>query len=115
MGKSARVGLLLVVAVVAACGEAPGEPATGRDLLYFQTPKGVAVLAAGATSSPEPTQGVPSTDWSSVVTGVRDGYKTQVQAVDARKGLTQWAKTIPGPHLQVKVVSERAEMVALTP
>jgi outer membrane protein assembly factor BamB len=111
-----RTTLLILLAATVACGERGADQATpATDLLYFQTPKGVAVLAAGATSATKPTQGVPSTDWSSVVTDNRYSYKTEIEALDARRGVTQWTKSIPGPPLEVKVVSQRAEMVALTP
>jgi hypothetical protein len=116
MRKAGRVGVLgLIVVAAVSCGEGPGPVAQREDLLYFETPRGVAVLAAGATKSPAPTAGVPSTDWSSVVTYDRTSRENHIEALDARDGASQWTKAIDGPRLQVRVVSQKAEMVALTP
>jgi DNA-binding beta-propeller fold protein YncE len=113
-----RVGIVALLAgslVVAACGEPPEKTAQAADLLYFSTRQGVAVVAAGAKSAPPTTRGLPSTDWSSVVTANPNKRATEVEAVDAATGETQWQTDIPGPRLRVKVVSHEAQMVALTP
>jgi len=112
------VGQLAAIAVLAgaiACGEGPGGTTTSTDYLYFDGPRGVAVLAAGAEDPGRPTAGIPSTDWSSVVTYDRAQRLNRVQALDARAGDVQWEQELDGPPLQVKVVSRGARMVALTP
>ena len=113
--RTGTIGLLVATMVVVACGEAPDRQAQAADLLYFSTGKGVAVVAAGAKSAPPSTEGVPSTDWSSVVTASPYRLATHVEAVDATTGDMQWRKSIEGPRLRVRVVSHEAQMVALTP
>jgi outer membrane protein assembly factor BamB len=116
MRGAGRIGLLMVLVVaVGGCGEAPRGSATAKDLLYFEGPSGISVLAAGAGSEAPVTAGVPSSDWSSVVTA--DAYRiaTHVEARDARSGESLWKQSIEGPKLDVRVVSRKAEMVALTP
>ncbi|MFN2587694.1 MAG: YncE family protein [Actinomycetota bacterium] len=109
-------GLLVIVLVIAVgCGEPPERGAQAADLLYFSTGKGVAVVPAGGEAAPPTTRGVPSTDWSSVVTSDPHRLATEVEARDAITGDTQWRKAIKGPRLRVKVVSHEARMVALTP
>ena len=115
MRRAGIVALLASTLIVAACGEPPQKTAQAADLLYFSTGKGVAVVAAGAKSAPPPTRGVPSTDWSSVVTANPNKAATEVEALDATTGETQWQASIRGPRLRVKVVSQEAQMVALTP
>lgn len=112
--RAAVIAALLAV-VAGACGEAPEKTAQAADLLYFSTGKGVAVAAAGAKAAPPTTPGIPSTDWSSVVTAKPHRLATDVEAVDAITGDTQWETSIEGPRLRVKVVSHEAQMVALTP
>lgn len=115
MRRAGIVALLASGLVVAACGEAPQKTAQAADLLYFSTGKGVAVVAAGSKKAPPTTRGLPSTDWSSVVTANRSETATEVEALDATTGETQWQTAISGPRLRVKVVSHEAQMVALTP
>lgn len=114
MLRAGRVAALLLV-LRAACGEAPKGGTTATDYLYLEGPRGVSVLAAGATKGEPARAGVPSTDWSSVVTA--DSYRiaTHVQAVHARDGDILWKQSIEGPKLDLRVVSRKAEMVALTP
>lgn len=115
MRVAGRIGLLMVLVAVGACGEEPRGSTAAKDLLYFEGPRGISVLAAGAGSEAPVTEGVPSSDWSSVVTA--DAYRiaTHVEARDARSGDPLWKQSIEGPKLDVRVVSREAEMVALTP
>lgn len=115
MRRSARVVVLIVLAVGLACGEEPRIEVSEPDLLYFQGPRGVSVLAAGAAEADAPTNGVPSTDWSSVVTTDSSRLATHVEAHDARSGQTLWKQSVDGPKVDVRVVSQEAQMVALTP
>lgn len=115
MRRTVRVASIVAVLTVVACGEAPQRGATATDLLYFQTSEGVSVVAAGAKKAPPQTPGVPSTDWTSVVTADPYRLATHVEAVDAVTGDSQWDKSIKGPKLRVRVVSHKGEMVALTP
>ena len=112
-----RIGILMVLVVSAACGDRPGgdRAATPTDLLYFEGPRGISVLAAGSGKPAPTTSGVPSTDWSSIVTYDRTSRVNHISALDARDGALQWAKDLEGPRLQVRVVSREARMVALTP
>lgn len=118
MGRLGRIGLLMVVVVAAvACGERPtadGDTAA-PDLLYFEGPRGVSVLAAGSGEPAPTTAGLPSTDWSSVVTADARRLATDVEARDARTGDVQWQQSIDGSRLDVRVVSKKADMVALLP
>lgn len=117
MHRAARIVLVVVVLAAVACGEAPDQPSAAEDLLYLEGAEGIAVLAAGAQPEAKPaaTAGVPSTDWTSVVTA--DAYRlaTHVEARDARTGKPQWERSIDGPKLDLRVVSREAEMVALLP
>lgn len=117
MHRAVRVVLALVVVAVVACGEPPPAEPAADDLLYLESSEGIAVLAAGATAEAEPpaTDGIPSTDWSSVVTADPSKLATRVEARDARTGEPQWQKDIDGPKLDLRVVSREAEMVALLP
>ncbi|MDQ3914883.1 MAG: hypothetical protein M3323_06055 [Actinomycetota bacterium] len=113
--RAGLVGMLVAALVVVACGEPPERTSQPADLLYFSTGKGVTVAAAGAKTQPPTVRGVPSTDWSSVVTAEPHRLGTEVEALDAVTGDTQWHESIKGPSLRVKVVSQEAKMVALTP
>lgn len=116
MRGAGRVVVTLIVLAAVACGEKPDGSVAEKDILYFRTPNGVAVLAAGAGEAPTSTDGVPSTDWSSVVLADSRPSGTDVAAFDVRGGDVQWSRSIEGlGRLQVKVVSEKAEMVALAP
>ena len=115
MRRAGRIGLLIALIVGVACGEAPERGSVAADLLYFRTPSGVSVVAAGAEAPSPATAGVPSTDWSSVVTAQPRRVSTYVAAHDAVSGDVQWDDTIDGGRLRVKVVSHQANMVALTP
>ncbi|HEX2195322.1 MAG TPA: hypothetical protein VHJ76_00225, partial [Actinomycetota bacterium] len=115
MRTAGRLAVVAILIGASACGEPPRTTTTGTDYLYFDGPRGVAVLAAGAKDAVAPTAGIPSTDWSSVVTHGRTSGVSHVRALDARAGDVQWERELEGPPLQVKVVSRGAGMVALTP
>lgn len=116
MHRAVRIVLALVVVAVA-CGEPPPAEPVADDLLYLESSEGIAVLAAGATAEKEAlaTDGLPSTDWTSVVTADPYRLSTNVVARDARTGDMQWRRAIEGPKLALRVVSREAEMVALLP
>lgn len=115
MRRAARVVVLIVLSLAVACGDKPpGEQAT-TDLLYFEGPRGVSVLAAGSGTAQAHERGVPSTDWTSVVTADAHPVATDVEARNARSGAVEWTQSIEGHKLDVRVVSQRAQMVALTP
>ena len=115
MRRAAHAVMLIVLSAAVACGDkTPGEP-TAQDLLYFEGPRGVSVLAAGATTGQAHDGAIPSTDWASVVTADPHRLATDVEALDARTGDVEWTRSIDGMKLDVRVVSRRAEMVALTP
>ena len=115
MRTAGRIGLLMVfVAMGVACGDRPENGAAAKDLLYLEGPRGISVLAAGGSPGPV-TEGVPSTDWSSVVTADPHRLATHVEARDARSGESLWTQSIEGPKLEVRVVSQKARMVALLP
>ena len=115
MHTAARIVLSLVVFAAVACGEPPPQAPVAEDLLYLEAQEGIAVLAAGAEVEPAATAGVPSTDWTSVVTADPYRLATYVKARDARTGGIQWERSIKGPKLDLRVVSREAEMVALVP
>lgn len=115
MHRAARIVSALVVLAAVACGDPPPAPTADEDLLYFEGAQGIAVLAAGAEAEPPSTAGVPSTDWTSVVTAEAYRLATYVEARDARTGDSQWEHSIEGPKLDLRVVSREAEMVALLP
>ncbi|HYO61168.1 MAG TPA: hypothetical protein VEU29_04665 [Actinomycetota bacterium] len=116
MLRAGRIFLLMALVVAVACGEKPEASNTATDdVLYFEGPRGISVLAAGAGSEAPTTPGIPSTDWSSVVTAEANRKATHVEALDARSGESQWTQSIEGSKLDVRVVSREAEMVALTP
>jgi hypothetical protein len=117
MRTSRLVALLMVLVAAVACGDRPeggGGDAT-QDLLYFEGPRGIAVLAAGAGTAAPATAGIPSTDWSSVVSADARRLATDVEARDARTGEELWTQSVDGPKLEVRVVSREADMVALLP
>lgn len=115
MHRAAHIVLALVVFAVVACGEPPPAEPVAADLLYLEGSEGIAVLAAGAETEAPATDGIPSTDWSSVVTADASRLATRVEARDARTGAPQWQQEIEGPKLDLRVVSREAEMVALLP
>lgn len=116
MRRSALIAVSIALVAAAACGDpAPPDRAAQEDLLYLEAAEGVAVLAAGADTEPTPTAGLPSTDWTSVVTADANKLATSIEARDARTGKTQWTREIDGLKLDVRVVSREAEMVALMP
>lgn len=115
MHGAARIMLVLVVLAAVACGERPPAQEAAQDLLYLEGAEGIAVLAAGAQGDALATAGIPSTDWTSVVTADARPRVTDVEARDAITGTAQWERSIEGPKLDIRVVSQEAEMVALLP
>ncbi|MDQ3953612.1 MAG: hypothetical protein M3279_11730 [Actinomycetota bacterium] len=115
MRRAAGLAAIMILVGAVACGDKPPGGSAAEDYLYFESPRGVSVVAAGAKTAERPAPGIPSTDWSSVVTYRRSGGVNHLQALDARAGDVQWKRDIDGPPLQVKVVSRAARMVALTP
>ncbi len=116
MRTARRIVPLMVLVAALACGDPPDRSGSaGADLLYFEGSRGISVLAAGAGRSAPSTDGIPSTDWSSVVTADPHRLATDVAARDARTGDLEWEQSIEGPRLEVRIVSKNADMVALLP
>lgn len=108
---------LLVLIVSGACGgtQAPQALDASNDLLLMSTSTGVASIKPGGRSPAfRSDAGVPSGDWSSVVTTHRDGKSTQLVGVDPATGAQLWQRGVEG-NLRPKVVSPKGRFVALVP
>jgi hypothetical protein len=92
-----------------------GSPPPINEILFLETPRGIAVVRAGAGA---PTfaaaGGVPSRDWSRVVQTSWKRPTTRVSAFIPASGTKLWSSRIPG-NLRTKVVSEDGNLAVLGP
>ena len=111
------VAYLIVAAlapVAAACG-AGSQVAAGSDVLYLRAGSGVAVVDTATKKPPfRDRDAVPSGDWSTVVTAVRQGRTTEIVATDPVSRVDRWRDVIGG-NLVVNIVSHDGGLVALSP
>lgn len=120
MNRSRMAMGVMMMLVVAGCGRSqPESTQKTTDLLFLRSSRGVAVVKAGATSpSFRAAAALPSRDWSTVVRTIsyQGSYKgtTGVIAADPSSGAERWERTVDG-NLQVKLVSENGDLVALAP
>lgn len=106
-------GMVVAALLLAACGPPDSAP-PADDLLFLRSPRGVAVVKAGATAPAFRAAAVPSQDWSTVVRAVPSGADTRLVALNPSSGAELWERSLPG-NLRVKVVSADGERVALGP
>ncbi|HYI44077.1 MAG TPA: hypothetical protein VE174_01265 [Actinomycetota bacterium] len=109
--RGRAVLIFTVLATFAACGEL--EPVD--DLLFLQTPRGVAVVRADASAPTFFAAGaLPSRDWSSVIRTRWSGHSTRVAASIPASGTKLWNQGLRGTWVS-KVVSEEGNMAVLSP
>lgn len=103
MGRNA--GVLVVAAILAACGVPPATSATSAkaapppasEQIYLATDRGVSVIGQSGATLRELPRGVPSPDWSAFYT-VEPGLTTTMRVIDPLTGAERKAIKVPGRY-----------------
>lgn len=104
MGKSA--GVLLVAAVLGACGTVPPATATtsatvapppANEQIWLTTERGTSVIGQNGAAMRELPRGVPAPDWSAYVV-VEPGDTTVVRVFDPTSGAERRSIKVPGRY-----------------
>lgn len=107
----------LSVLVLAACGRvAPQDPEPlPPDVLFLRSTRGITLVdSLSGVAAVRLSDAVPSTDFRTVVQGLRNGVDLEISAFDVASGDELWSRHVSG-NLEVKVASTDGRLVALGP
>ena len=115
MPKTPLATAIAAVMLLAGCAGLGPDSKPAKNVLFLHTSEGVALVTAAPRPEAISLAGaVPATDWSAVVSAVRDGGDTNVVAHDSVSGDQLWSRNLDR-KLEVKVASAHGRFVALGP